>query len=81
MECGALLDLFKALNHISSDEYCTGKKLLTRIGLCSLNCASRANDWLWRVRLRARAPSRLLALTRSVEEPLFFDDVETGLGH
>lgn len=33
MEWGALLDLFKVVNHISSDEYCAGKKLLTRIGV------------------------------------------------
>ena len=32
IECGALLDLFQALNHISSDEYCAGKTLPTRIG-------------------------------------------------
>ena len=32
MECGALFDLFKALNHISNDEYDSGKTLLTRIG-------------------------------------------------
>ena len=32
MECGALLDLFQVLHHISPDEYCAGKKLLTRIG-------------------------------------------------
>lgn len=32
MECGALFDLFKALNHVTSAEYCGGKALLTRIG-------------------------------------------------
>jgi four helix bundle protein len=32
MECGALFDLFKALNHVSSDEYRAGKTLLTRMG-------------------------------------------------
>jgi four helix bundle protein len=32
MECGALLDLFQELHHISPDEYCADKKLLTRIG-------------------------------------------------
>ena len=32
MECGALFDLFRALNHISSEEFCSGKIILTRIG-------------------------------------------------
>lgn len=31
MECGALFDLFNALNHISSQEYRAGKLLLTRV--------------------------------------------------
>lgn len=31
MECGALFDLFHALNHVSPEEYRTGKRLLTRI--------------------------------------------------
>jgi four helix bundle protein len=32
IECGALFDLLKALNHISADEYRDGKLLLTRVG-------------------------------------------------
>jgi len=32
MECGALFDLFKALSHVSPEEYRVGKHLLVRIG-------------------------------------------------
>ena len=32
MECGALFDLFNALNHVSQEEYQTAKVLLTRVG-------------------------------------------------
>ena len=32
MECGALFDLFNALNYVSTEEYHAGKLLLTRIG-------------------------------------------------
>jgi four helix bundle protein len=32
MECGALFDLFNALNYVSTEEYHAGKLLLTRMG-------------------------------------------------
>ena len=53
MECGALFDLLRALNHISSEEFCSGKILLTRIGaMLSKLCLQRVRS---RSRLRARS--------------------------
>ena len=43
MECGALFDLFKALNHVSEQEYEVGKRLLTRVGaMLSKLCLSQS---------------------------------------
>ncbi len=42
MECGALLDLFYALKHVSSEEYQRAKSLLTRMGaMLSRLCIER----------------------------------------
>lgn len=43
MECGALFDLFIALNYVSPDEYRAGKLLLTRVAaMLSKLCLERA---------------------------------------
>ena len=43
MECGALFDLFNALDHVSREEYHSGKLLLTRVGaMLSKLCLERA---------------------------------------
>ena len=43
MECGALFDLFNALNHVSPEEYRAGKHLLTRVaGMLSRLCFERS---------------------------------------
>jgi hypothetical protein len=55
MEFGALFDLFNAPPHLSSDEYRSGKLLLTRIGATLLNFAFRA--WHVTTLFRVRAPA------------------------